>query len=495
MAEDFKKSILVRQPAAPDKRAGFAGDVLKLVGGTAIAQAIAIIASPVVARLYGPESFGVSALFTSIAGIVIVIACLRYEMAIMLPKRDYEAANLVGVSITAAAIVSLAVVAAISTAGDDLLRLINAEPLQEYLWLIPPYVFLNGVFLAINYWNLRERRFGRLSVARVVNSVCTASGQVALGIAGNATGGSLILSNIIGFAVATMALGWQIMREDMRQIFGSINITMMIYSIKRYYKFPIFDTWAALLTAIYWQLPPLVLAKFFSPMVVGYYSLGMMVIQLPVSLIGGAVSQVFFQRAAEAKSEGKLGGLVESTANQLVMLGAFPVLILCIAGKDIFIIIFGSRWAEAGVYVQILALWMFFVFLTSPISTLFSVMERQRTSLIINIILLPIRVISLVIGALLGDARISMILFSAVGIISYGGIFFWLIHKSGASVFYLARRIKYLLLRCMPLLIFLAFVAWGPCSDPLLTTVVSVLEIAVYFALLIKFEPEFSISY
>ena len=77
----------------------FASDVLKLAGGTAFAQALAILASPLITRLYGPEAFGLAALFTSIVGIVGVVACLRYELAIMLPKRDEEAANLLGLSL------------------------------------------------------------------------------------------------------------------------------------------------------------------------------------------------------------------------------------------------------------------------------------------------------------------------------------------------------------------------------------------------------------
>ena len=74
----------------------FAANVLKLVTGTTFAQVIIVLASPLLTRLYGPEAFGFLALFTSITSIIGVIACMRYEMAIMLPKTDEEAANLLG---------------------------------------------------------------------------------------------------------------------------------------------------------------------------------------------------------------------------------------------------------------------------------------------------------------------------------------------------------------------------------------------------------------
>jgi hypothetical protein len=43
------------QEASP-KPSPFAADVLTLVSGTVVAQVIAIIASPVLTRLYGPET-------------------------------------------------------------------------------------------------------------------------------------------------------------------------------------------------------------------------------------------------------------------------------------------------------------------------------------------------------------------------------------------------------------------------------------------------------
>jgi lipopolysaccharide exporter len=60
----------------PPKPSAFTTDVLKLVTGTTFAQIIAVLASPLLTRLYGPEAFGFLVLFTSIASIIGVIACM-----------------------------------------------------------------------------------------------------------------------------------------------------------------------------------------------------------------------------------------------------------------------------------------------------------------------------------------------------------------------------------------------------------------------------------
>ena len=85
----------------------FVGDVLKLVSGTAFAQVLSIIAAPFLTRLYGPEAFGLSAIFVGISAIVSAIACLRYELSIMLPETDKEAANLLGGSLGLVVVISL----------------------------------------------------------------------------------------------------------------------------------------------------------------------------------------------------------------------------------------------------------------------------------------------------------------------------------------------------------------------------------------------------
>jgi len=116
------------------RSSSFAGDVLKLVTGTTIAQIITIVASPILTRLYGPEAFGFFALFTSITSIIGVIACIRYELAIMLPKSDEEAANLLGLCFLCVAMVSGLTMFALYSGGDILLSLLRAPSLLPILF-------------------------------------------------------------------------------------------------------------------------------------------------------------------------------------------------------------------------------------------------------------------------------------------------------------------------------------------------------------------------
>lgn len=464
----------------PSKPSAFATDVLKLVTGTTLAQIIVVLTSPLLTRLYGPEAFGFYALFASITGILGVIACMRYELAIMLPKTDEEAANLLGLCLLCVAVVSGLTIPALYFGGDALLSLLRAPELAPYLILVPPFVFINGVFLALNYWNSRTRHFGRLSVARVTSSLATTGTQLGAGFAGHATGGSLIGANLVGLSVSTGVLGGQIWRDDHVLLRKSISFREMLEGLKRYKKFPLFDSTSALLNAVSWQIPVFLLATFFSPVIVGFYALGFRVLQLPMNLIGSAIAQVFFQRAAEAHKSGDLAPLVRNIVDLLLKVVMFPMVMLAVVGPDLFIVVFGEGWGEAGIYIQILSVWAIFWFLYSAMSTIYVVLEKQRFGLRFNIVNLSTRFLSLLIGGIAGNVFLALALFSLSGAVTYGIFCLVLFDMAGVTAMDVISSFIRIFAFSVPGLCVLLFIKFMAMS-PLVTLIISCMLIALYY--------------
>jgi len=213
------------------------------------------------------------------------------------------------------------------------------------------------------------------------------------------------------------------------------------------------------------QLPPLMLAAFFSSTVVGFYALGHRLLSMPMSLLGRALAQVFFQRAAIAKNNGMLPAVVKNVFVKLMAIGVFPLLLVLLAGKEIFTVVFGAQWAEAGVYAQILAPWMLFVFLGSPISTLFSILEMQETGLIFNSVLLVTRVLSILIGGLADNILLALLLYSGTGTVMWCGFCLYLLKKAEVMLSNVYRDaikiVTMVILACLPLVV-LKFFAIRP---------------------------------
>jgi O-antigen/teichoic acid export membrane protein len=471
------------------KTSSFGLDVAKLAGSTSFGQLLTIVAMPVLSRIYSPDSFGVAEVFAALVTVIGTIACLRYDLALMLPERDEDAANLLATSFFFTIITTFLTTLAVFVGREALAEVLNTPELASYLWLAPLGVLGTGGFLALNSWNSRKRRYGRLSVAGVTRSTTTVGTQLGAGLGYPGTAGGLIAGKVAGMLASSAMLGVQTWRSESRMIFQSVNRQGMLTQMKRYRKFPLFSTWTALLNNISWQLPSFLLASFFSSSVVGYYALGTRLLRAPMSLVGTAIAQVFFQRATEAKAEGTLATLVESGFRALTTLGMFPILLLAITGQDIFVVAFGPSWAEAGVYTQILSVWTFFWFISSPLGTLYSVLERQEVGLVLNVIILATRLISLIVGGVLNDARLALWLFGGSGIVVYGYISLMIANASGVglkTLFGMLTRQLIVFVPCGGILVLIKKLGASPLHVVILTGIL----LAGYFVFLLKTDAQ-----
>ncbi len=467
------------------KKKSFAFDVLTLTGGATLAQILTILSIPVLTRLYQPENFGVWALYSSITSIISVIICMRYEYSIMLPESDEDAVNLLGVSFLSIGVVTILTLAIIWFFKELIINILNSPQIGNYLWLVPPFILVNGAFLALNSWNSRTKLFKRLSLSRISSSLSTIATQIIIGILDKKSPTGLITGSLTGQSVATFILAGLIWRDDRNLIRKSLNWKKMYEVFKRYSKFPLVDSFSALMNSISWQLPAFLLAAFFSPTIVGFYSLGFRLIQMPMSLIGSSISQVFFQRASRASSQGTLPTLVENVFKILVIIGMFPILVLTIVGSDVFTVIFGNAWAEAGVYTQILGLWAFVWFISSPLDGIYLIAEEYDFGFYFNFINLATRFLSLIIGGLFGSARIALILFSISGIVVYGYLCLKMMSYSGVKI---SRALK---------IVFSNFMLFVPAgiilvalkireTNPILLVVFSGVIIGIYYMYILK---------
>lgn len=76
------------------RQSQYARNVGTLATGTLIAQAIGIAASPILTRLYSPESFATLALFMAIVSSLAPGVSGRYEIAIVVAKNPRDSQSL-----------------------------------------------------------------------------------------------------------------------------------------------------------------------------------------------------------------------------------------------------------------------------------------------------------------------------------------------------------------------------------------------------------------
>ena len=414
------------------------------------------------------------------------MVCLRYHMALMLPKRDEDAANLFAASLISASTLSFLSLPALLLGEHVILQTLNEPRLGQYIWLMPIAIFANGLLQSLTNWNSRTRHFGRISFANVSSSFTSVSIQVGSGYAGYINAGSLIAANILGLSISTLTLAYYTWRNYHSFLRESLDVNIMIAGIKRYKNFPLYDTWGTLLNTISTTLPTFILASFFSSDVVGYYSVATMILMLPMNLIGSAIFQVFFSHASGAILKNNLAAIVEQIVYYLEIIAIYPVILISIIGEEIFAVVLGSHWSEAGIYAQILALWIFFAFITSPISALFSVFERQRLGVLFNAVMILARMGALILGGVLGSPRISLILFAFVGVIFNGGSFYWLLYKSNVSPLKMIIKAKNYYIYALSIGVILILLKWIFHMNPISLMTIGLLFGAIFYIYLFR---------
>lgn len=422
MANGDSTAAPVALPASPTpgKGGGFAGDVLKLVSGSTSAQILTILASPLITRLFAPEAFGTAAVFISIVGVISAVVGLRYELSIVLPEQDAEAANTAAVSLCFILLTTLLTCVVVLVGGDALLRLLRAPQLRGYLWLAPVAVLMNGVNAALGYWNTRNRNFGLMTIAQLISVVFFVTAQIAAGVAGYRSGGTLIVATVGSALVSVVFLGTTALRAHGSLFFHEVRVARMLAALKRYSNFPKYSTASAMLNNLDWQMPTFILSGFFSPAVVGYYALGNRVLRIPVGLVGANIATVFFQHASEARHNGTLTVSVEKLFQFLAKIFVFPSLLVCFMGKELFEVVFGTRWAMAGIYTQILSLYVLFWFMAVPLGIVLNVLEKQAIELRLIICAILLRPAGLLLGGYLHNPLVSLVVFSIAGVAVYG---------------------------------------------------------------------------
>ena len=406
-------------------RKSFLWDAFQLGSGTALAQILTILAVPILSRMYSPEVFGITGLFISLVTIFSTISGLRYDLAIVLPEKESDGFALLQVHMGFTILMGV-ITGLIFGFGRHLIAdWFNSPHLASYLWYAGPAVIIFGLMNGLNYWNTRRKRFKLLAATKLINNASMVFVQLSLAILGYPIAGALIGGNVLGKFLEDIVQGYKTIFDAKKSTLFSKNRSELFSLMVRYKKFPIYNTWAALVNTLSWYVPSFLLAVFFSPTVVGFYVVGERVIRAPMQLVGHAFSQVFFQRGALAVNDGSLGHLFLETIQILTKILLIPTVVLTLLGKDIFIIFLGSQWAEAGIYVQILGMWAFLWFLASPTSPIMSITENQEKALIFNIVNLAARLLSLLIGGFLKSPVIALVLFSISGILTYGWLLIW----------------------------------------------------------------------
>lgn len=386
-------------------RLGFLRAVGVLVGGTAVAQLIAVLALPIITRLYSPADFSVLAVYSAILGIISVVACLRLEIAIPMPENHEDAANLLVLSMCSCTGIAALTAFSVWLFPAHIVGILNQPELEPFLWLLPIGVWVSSAYAAVQLWTTRKKKFVRIAKTRITQS--TGGAIVKLGFGWLAAFGpfGLLLGQVVSSGAGFFTLGIAALKDD-GVVLRSISFASMRKVFKLYDRFPKYSTFEAFSNAAAVQIPIIIIAAKAVGPDAGHLLLATSAMAVPIGLIGGAVSQVYLSRAPDEMRAGRLAVFTSKIIGGLAKSGVGPLIFIGIISPAIFQLIFGKEWQRAGELVAWMTPWFIAQFLSSPISMTLHVTGNQRTALKLQIFGLVLRVGTVICTGLLAHKYI-----------------------------------------------------------------------------------------
>lgn len=395
-----------------------------VAGGTAGAQAISLAFSPLLTRLYSPESFGILGTFLAIFAVMAPLAAFNFPMAIVLPSRDDDAICLAKLSIAVGLVNAFLIAGLLWGWGDFFLGLIGLQAIAPYMFALPIAMALSALLAVAMQWVIRKKHFAFKAKVSVIQSLLVNSIKVGVGVV-MPLPSVLILVTTLGSGMHALMLfkrrAPQALDSNPEPVRPRVTLTTYWRLALQYKDFVVFRTPQATLNAASQGLPVIMLAATFGATTAGLYSLGRMVLEAPAKLLGHSVATVLYPRINEAAIAGEnISLLVGKATLALLVIGSLLFGGLMLLGPELFAWLFGENWRQAGSFAQWLALWTLVSFVARPCVAAIPVLGLERFFLLHEIVSALVRFSVLLMGVMLWDnAIIAIALFSVANVVSY----------------------------------------------------------------------------
>ncbi|HRH51632.1 MAG TPA: oligosaccharide flippase family protein [Panacibacter sp.] len=408
----------------------FLRNVFVVMFGTAIAQAIPVLISPLLTRIYSPSDFAVFSLYLSVLNTLSIIITGRYELAIILPKYEKAALIILKISLFITAILSFVFFIFFIFFSNSLAQLLGNNNISRWLLVLPLSLLLTGVFQSLSYWLTKEKNYTAISKTRLIQSLTGVLFTILLGFIPIISGG-LVFGNIIGLLIAVIFSVIIIYPSIKKNFWDSSKSKLKLYALK-YIDFPKYNAFSSLVNAIGIYIPLWYISSVFNAETTGYYGLATRIIAIPLMLFSSSVSQVYYKKAADIfNSKQDLYKFTKNLFLKCLSIAILPLMILVFLAPYLFNIVFGAKWYEAGRMSQYIAVGIFVQVIISPFTGVFAIIDKLKVVMIWQFLYLVSNVVFIYINQLFFKNALTsyLLLYSLMNILLYSIYLFMILNQ------------------------------------------------------------------
>lgn len=359
-------------------RPEFWRNVATVITGATGAQALTLLAAPLLTRLCTPAEMGSFSVWLGVIAVTSIVATLRVENAMVIDHGRQQQRLCFGVVAYVATLLAVTL-----TLGSLCACALGLPSLEMVSWPAMAAVGL-ATWISANIqttlaYAASHRRFGTAARIKLLQAGTIAVSQLALLYAG-VDGVALLAGQLIGLCAGLLA-GRLLLSPPRPRLRFFLDRAQRDY-LRKHQAFWRYSLPSSLLNTMVGQLPLFMIGIHHGALAAGLFALTQRVLAAPTALIASSILEVFKRQAVnEFESVGNCVAVYRSTFKALVLLALPPTLVLLLFSPALFAWLFGDDWRAAGELARILAPLCFLNFVASPLSYVFFVAGKQRMEL------------------------------------------------------------------------------------------------------------------
>lgn len=364
-------------------------------------QAINLLLLPVLSRFYSPEEFGVLGVITSASAIIVALCGLKYEQGILVSNTVNQAFNLLLISNFLNLIVNLIVLLII-------LNCIDNDGIYIY---IPAISFFSFLSESLYLFFSRIKKFQVLANGKLVGTIHSNALKLALGFY-HITGG-LIIGQLIGVITPVIYI-FSLQIRTLAAVFNKCIISIKKTAVRKI-CFPMYYLPQGILNVVSQNIPPVILAFYFSNHSIGLYWFCVRILQLPISVISDSIRQIITVKLASLRNRNdKFSKEWLVWTVLLIAISLIAVLFIQFFSGFLIPFIFGAQWSDAVYYTQWLVFYAISGLIMLPTVSALVVYKRLNVQLYFEVIQFILISIGVLVSIYLNDIEFFVVFFSMV---------------------------------------------------------------------------------
>lgn len=376
--------------------------------GTGLAQIIPLAAMPILTRLIPPAELGPYFIWLGVVTVLSVIFSLRLDVAVFNTRTQQELSELLQTSV-----ISAVTLAGLAYAGLE--NFSHFFPEKTTQWNLNQWrteALIMAVIWSVNMVAQNAYIYGahfkRQAAVKVIQAASVAVAQIAAAWSGWGVQGIILLQTIVTGVIVI----WNVIdvKRKFKLEFSEFNMTYLKNTFREYWRFPVISMPADFISSLSGQLPVFLLGNRFGAASAGQLSLTNKALAAPMKLLAGSILTVFKEEAARQYREtGQCREIFIKTLKVLMLIGILPFVGLFFFSGVLFEFVFGAQWRNAGEYASILAPMFFIQFVSSPLSYVLYMANKQFSDLLWQIAMIALAALVFIFA---GNAIFAVKLYS-----------------------------------------------------------------------------------